>query len=130
MSRNAKQGQRGNPLKSPEDAGAFEAFRQVFEEMVENALGTSVKEVTIYYIRKKLGADPFKVFYENPTAFYKELQAIFSEGAKLIIKLLAEEINRRQGVGLPAETFLKYVTTEDLTLRKEWQQLLTQVFGK
>ncbi|MEM3464686.1 MAG: hypothetical protein QXL91_07455 [Candidatus Bathyarchaeia archaeon] len=72
----------------------FEALRAVFEKAIGDTLGDSAKKAIIFHLRNRLGRDPFKVLWENPAAFYKELETIFGSGAIFLIKLFVNELNK------------------------------------
>ncbi|MEM3479187.1 MAG: hypothetical protein QXV74_04000, partial [Candidatus Bathyarchaeia archaeon] len=66
----------------------IENFREVCKRIFYSSLGESASEAALFFLRRGLGRDPFEVFWEDPGAFYRELERVFGVGAKVLIKLL------------------------------------------
>jgi hypothetical protein len=125
-----KAGHRRCSPEEPVNINLIEGLRQTFEEAIGNSLGVSAKEAIIFHLRNRLGGDPFQAFWENPAAFYKELEMIFGGGANFLIKLFVDGLNEKFNSKHSLETFLKFLTADDKGLLAEWQKLLEGIFGK
>lgn len=115
------------PSKGPVNISMIEGLRKTFEEAIDNSLGVSAKEAIIFHLRKRLGGDPFQVLWENPAAFYKELEKIFGSGAIFLIKLFVDGLNKKFNSKHSPETFLKFLTANDKRLLAEWHKLLENI---
>lgn len=102
-----------------------ENLRKTFEEAMGESLGVSAKEAIIFYLRERIGEDPFKALLEDHATFYRELERIFGNGATILIKLFADELNKKFNLKHPPETFIKFLTANDKRLLADWCKLLT-----
>jgi len=94
-------------------ADVIKGLRMSFEEAISESLGVSVKEALIFHLRMRLGRDPFKVLWENPIAFYTELEMIFGGGgAKFLVKLFVDRVNKKFNLKHSPETFFKVPNSE------------------
>jgi hypothetical protein len=107
----------------------IEGLRRAFDEVIGDSLGFSAKDAIVFHLRMRLGRDPFKVLWENPAAFYTELEMIFGSGAKFLIKLFVDGLNKKFNSKHSPETFLKFLTTNDKGLLAEWHALLEGILG-
>jgi hypothetical protein len=120
--------QPGDPMKHA-SANVIEDLRRAFEETINDSLGVSVKEAIVFHLRMRFGRDPFKVLWENPVAFYTELEMIFGGGAKFLVKLFVDGVNKKFNLKHSPETFLRFLTANDKGLLAEWHALLEGIFG-
>lgn len=102
-----------------------ENLRKTFEEAMGKSLGVSAKEAIIFYLRERIGEDPFKALLEDPATFYGELERIFGNGATILVKLFTDELNKKFNLKHPPETFIKFLTANDKRLLSDWCKLLT-----
>ncbi|MEM2152330.1 MAG: hypothetical protein QW241_04330, partial [Candidatus Bathyarchaeia archaeon] len=58
----------------------IEVFRMICREVLHSSLGESAGEAVLFFLRRGLGRDPFEVFWEDPGAFYRELERVFGVG--------------------------------------------------
>jgi len=124
--------QTGGDLAAPMKrtiANVIEGLRRAFDEILGDSLSVSAKDAVVFHLRMRLGRDPFKVLWENPAAFYTELEMIFGVGAKFLVKLFVDGVNKKFNLKHSPETFLRFLTANDKGLLAEWHALLEDIFG-
>ncbi|MEM2728715.1 MAG: hypothetical protein QXF59_06570 [Candidatus Bathyarchaeia archaeon] len=105
----------------------IENFREVCKRIFYSSLGESASEAALFFLRRGLGRDPFEVFWEDPGAFYRELERVFGVGAKVLIKLLVSRINSEFGLNMSSERFVELMQRGDESSVEEIRSFLTKI---
>ncbi|MEM3479840.1 MAG: hypothetical protein QXV74_07360 [Candidatus Bathyarchaeia archaeon] len=67
------------------------------------------------------------MFWEDPGAFYRELERVFGVGAKVLIKLLVSRINSEFGLNMSSERFVELMQRGDESSVEEIRSFLTKI---
>lgn len=92
---------------------AVETFREICKRILYSLLGESACLAILFYLRRGLGRDPFEAFWDDPKAFYRELEKVLGVGADLLVKLLVSRINSDYGSNMSPERFLELMRSSD-----------------
>lgn len=103
------------------------AFREICKRILCSLLGESACGATLFFLRRGLGRDPFEVFWDDPGAFYREMERVFGVGAKLLIKLFVSRINDELGLNMSPEHFLELMRSGDQRSVEEIRLFLTKI---
>lgn len=85
----------------------LKAFRETFRRIVCSSLGESAGEAVIFLIKEALRRDPIEALWDNPSVVYNEMVRLFGEGTKILISILASNINRECGLSVNPEYLLE-----------------------
>ncbi|MEM2351342.1 MAG: hypothetical protein QXT26_02935, partial [Thermoproteota archaeon] len=102
-------------------------FRATSKKIICSSLGESAGEAAIFLLREVMRRDPFEVLWENPRAFYEEIVKVFGEGAKVLINVLIENINREYGLTMRPEHFLELMREGDRKALEEIRSFIRMV---
>lgn len=105
----------------------IEIVRVICREILHSSLGESAGEAILFFLRSNLGRDPFEVLWDDPGAFYREMEKIFGVGAKVLVKLLVSRINSELGLNISPERFLELMQRGDQRSAEEIHSFLTKI---
>lgn len=105
----------------------IETFREICKKILYSSLGESSGEAVLFFLRKGLSKDPFEVLWNNPKAFYREMEKVFGIGANVIINLLVTKINNEFGLSMSFEHFLELIRSNDQQSIKEIRSFITEI---
>jgi hypothetical protein len=101
--------------------------KQVFEEAITTALGSSCSVVIEFHLKQKFGKDPYEVFLEDPKSFYEALEEIFEAGAESMISLVGTFLVKKYGITCEATEFLNLVVNGDEPAKRALKEILTSI---